>query len=207
MVITQISRRRQHLCEIVFDMGKSILLDSDYCAEKALKEGNELRDSDIAKMQAESDYKRAVSRSLWYIERGDLSQKGLRDKLKKAGFSATVCEKAVERMVELGLINDEQYALRLAENLLGSCVSKREAAVKMQQRGIPREVALWALDEFECDAQQQIKALILKKYKNKLQSGEDVKKVFAALQRKGFNYGDIKSVLKWYSEEIMYSEE
>ena len=40
-----------------------------------------------------------------------------------------------------------------------------------------------------------------------MQSGEAVNKVFAALQRKGFNYGDIKSVLKWYSEEIIYSEE
>ena len=207
MVIAQISRRRQHLCEITFDTGKSILLDSDYCAEKALKEGNELCDVDIVKMQDESDYKRAISRSLWYIERGDISQKGLKNKLKKAGFSQNVCEKAVERMVELGLINDNEYALRLAENLLSACVSKREAAMKMQTRGIPREVALWALDEFECDAKCQIKALILKKYKNKLQSGEDVKKVFAALQRKGFNYGDIKSVLKQYSEEIMYSEE
>ncbi len=207
MIITQIVRRRQHLCQIMLDTGDSFLLDSEYLAEKALKEQMVLESDDITRLRQESDYKRALSRSLWYIERGDVSKKALKDKLKKAGFSEEASEQAVQRMIELGLVNDREYALRLAEKLLSSCVSKREAAQKMQLRGIDRETVKWALNEFECDASQQIKALILKKYKNKLQSGEDVKKVFAALQRKGFNYGDIKSVLKQYNEEIEYNEE
>lgn len=207
MLIVGFKRKKQHLCEIILSTGDCFLLDSDYCAEKALKENMEITESEISVMKQESDYKRALSRSLWYIERGDLSQKSLKDKLKKAGFSEKSTADAVARMVELGLVNDKEYALRLAENLLSACVSKREATSKMMLRGIDRDLAKWALDEFECDPLTQIKALIIKKYKNKMQSETDVKKVFAALQRKGFNYSDIKSVLKEYSQEIEYSEE
>ena len=207
MLIVEIKRKKQHLCEIILSTGDCFVLDSDYCAEKALKEEMEITEKEISVMKQESDYKRALSRSLWYIERGDLSRKSLKEKLKKAGFSEKATADAVARMVELGLVNDKEYALRLAENLLSACVSKREATSKMMLRGIDRDLVKWALDEFECDPQMQIKALLIKKYKNKMHSEADVKKVFAALQRKGFNYSDIKSVLKEYSQEIEYSEE
>ena len=207
MLITQIKRKKQHLCEITLSTGDCFLLDSDYCAEKAIKENMSLTEKEISVMKQESDYFRALSRSLWYIERGDLSQKGLKTKLKKAGFSEKAITDATARMVELGLVNDQEYALRLAEKLLSACVSRREAVTKMTLRGIDRDTANWALDEFECDPTAQIKALIIKKYKNKMQSEADVKKVFAALQRKGFNYSDIKCVLKEYSQEIEYSED
>ena len=48
---------------------------------------------------------------------------------------------------------------------------------------------------------------ILKKYKNRLTDEESVRRVFAALQRKGFGYSDIKAVLKQYSDELQNSED
>ena len=82
MLIVEIKRKKQHLCEIILSTGDCFLLDSDYCAEKALKEEMEITEKEISVMKQESDYKRALSRSLWYIERGDLSQKSLKEKLK-----------------------------------------------------------------------------------------------------------------------------
>ena len=207
MRIEEIKKKRQHLSEILLDSGEKILLDTDYCCEKALRVGDEITAAAAKKMKDESDYRRAVSRSLWYIESGDLSRKSLAEKLKKAGFSGDACRRAVERMVELGLINDREYALRLAESLLKNCVSRREATFKMINKGLDRDTVREALDRFECDPCAQIKALIIKKYKNKLGSDEDIRKVFAALQRKGFNYSDIKRVLMAFSEELKYSEE
>ena len=95
----------------------------------------------------------------------------------------------------------------LAEKLLSACVSRREALVKMQNKGLDRQTAQLALDLFECDETAQIKALIIKKYKNRLTDEESVRKVFAALQRKGFGYSNIKAVLRQYSEELQNSED
>ena len=93
-------------------------------------------------------------------------------------------------MEELDLINDTAFAERLAEQYLRGGISVREAENKMFLKGIERKTAKAALDLFEVDAKQQIKLLINKKYRAKLQCAENVPKVFAALGRKGFNYSE-----------------
>ena len=207
MQITEIKRCRGHLCEVHFDNGECVLLDSDFVAEKSILTGKSVTAHEVRQFKNESDYRRAVSRSVWYIERGDLSEKSLYQKLKKAGYTDAASSAAVSRMKELSLINDVSYAERLAERLLAGAVSRREALFKMANKGLPRDIAAAALDMFECDPCEQIRALINKKYRTKLADPESVKKVFAALSRKGFSYGDIKTVLKEYSDELKYSEE
>ena len=64
-----------------------------------------------------------------------------------------------------------------------------------------------AVDALECDAVAQITELIEKKYARRLDSEEGVQKVFAALVRRGFSFGDVKSALRQYSENIENSEE
>lgn len=206
MRITEIKKQKKHLCEITFHTGRVLLLDSDYCAENGFFIGAQIPENDIEKHIENSDYKRALSRGVWYIERGSVSEKKMLEKLKTAGFSAIASEKAVARLTELGLINDTEYALRLAENYLSACVSKKDALYKMMNKGIPRDTAKAALEEFECDAVAQIRAVINKKYREKLSDEQSSKKVFAALMRKGFSYSDIKEAFKSYND-VDYGEE
>ncbi len=201
MQITEIIKEKKHLCRVKTDVGSNVLLDADYIYEKSIKVGDEITEEALQSHFAESDYKRALSRSIWYIERGSLSEKKLKEKLKTAGFTEKSVLCAAERMKSLGLIDDIAFAERLAENLLASCVSKREALFKMQNKGIPTDIAKSALEEFECDAADQLRALVKKKYLNKLSTDGGAQKVFAALVRKGFSYADIKTVLKEFTEE------
>lgn len=207
MIIDSIKQAKGHLFEIKFVCGKTVLLEKDFVLEKALKSGDEVAAEELKNLVAESEYRRAVSRAVWYIERGSHSRKKLTEKLLKAGISRDACHKAVLRMEELDLINDAAFAERLAEQYLRSGVSVREAESKIILKGIDRQTAKAALDLFEVDATKQIKMLINKKYRGKLSTAENIPKVFAALQRKGFNYSDIKSVLSEYSELLKYSEE
>lgn len=206
MIVTEINRQKNHLCEITLNTGRKFMLDSEYCRENSISVGDGISEEEINRHIAESDYKRALSRSVWYIERGDMSEKKLRQNLKAAGFGEIPANRAVLRMKEIGLINDETYAERMAESLLAQCVSRREAFYKMVNKGIPAQTAKQALDMFECDALAQIRHIVKKKYIAKMSSEESSKKVFAALMRKGFNYSDIKSVLKEFSN-TEYGEE
>ncbi len=207
MIIDGIKQQKGHLFEIKFASGKTVLLDKDYVLEKALKTGDDLPAAELKNIIAESEYRRAMSRAVWYIERGSLSKKKLTEKLMAAGIMRDACHKAVLKMEKLDLINDTAFAERLAEQYLQCGISVREAENKMFLKGIDRKTAKEALDLFEVDATQQIKLLINKKYREKLGTAENIPKVFAALQRKGFNYSDIKSVLSEYSEQLKYSEE
>ena len=206
MRIVEIKKQKKHLCEIVFHTGETLLLDSDYCAEQGFNTDTEVSEADAKKHFSASEYRRALSRGMWYLGQSSFSEKKMREKLKAAGFGFDSADKAVERLKELGLINDSEYALRLAEIYLSECVSKRDALYKMINKGIPRDIAADALDSFECDPVAQIRHIINKKYRSKMSDNLSSQKVFAALQRKGFNYSDIKEAFKQFNE-FDYGEE
>ena len=207
MVVTELKAQKGHLICVTFDNQKTVLLDKDFVLENGIRAEREFTPKEVAAFFEQSEYRRAISRSVWYIERGSLSSKKLLEKLSKAGFDLETCQKAVLRMRELDLINDELLAERLAEQYLKNGISVREAENKLFLKGIDRSVAKSALDLFEVDATKQIKLLINKKYRAKLTVKENIPKVFAALTRKGFKYSDIKKVLSEYSEELSNSEE
>ncbi len=204
MKVIELKQRRKSITAVIFDDGSELLLDSELILAENIMVGSEINNQ--AELLYKSDYKRAKSRALWYLSRSDHSEKALYDKLVRGEFSEQAARAAVERMCELGLVNDEAYAERLAEYLMESGISKREAEFKMINKGIPRDLAK-ALLQSEENEVEKIKYLLEHKYANKLADEEQIKKVFAALIRKGFSYGDVKSALKEYSEEILYSED
>jgi regulatory protein len=72
----------------------------------------------------------------------------------------------------------------------------------MLQKGVPYDLAKQVLEETEADEDTQIRNLIEKKYRSKLQSENGAKKVFDALARKGFSFSAIREALKSYIEEL-----
>lgn len=205
MKILSIKSGKKHLDHIILEDGTELSLDKDIVEAKKLCPGFDITDPED--IQFESDYARAKSRALWYLSRSDHSEKALRDKLIAAGFGPVASAEAVNRMAELGLIDDERYARRLAEYLSASGSSKREIRYKLSMKGISSDIIKEISSEDETDEREKLARLIETKYKTKLNSEKDVEKVFAALVRKGFSYSDIKSVLKNYSEQIEFSEE
>lgn len=201
MQITEIKKEKLHLTRVICSDGSEALIDNDVCSEKCLRVGFCLDESELAALVNESDYRRAKSRAVWYLDRMDHTEKGLYDKLLRAGFNKTACAKVIARFIEVGLIDDERYARNLAERLMEANVSKRQAVQKLMQKGVPYELAKQVLEEDQTDELQQIKNLLEKKYRTKLSGENGAEKVFAALVRKGFSYTDVREVLKSYIED------
>ncbi len=207
MTVESVTKKRGRLYLVSFDNGEEILLDTDFCHENGIKCGRTTNAEETAAWAEESDRRRAVSRSIYYIEHSDLSEKRLSEKLKHAGFSCHAVNFAVNRMKEIDLINDTRYALRQAQRMSENNVSQREAYRKLTLLGIDRDLAHQVISETPADPISQITEIVAKKYAEKLKTQDGVKKVFAALARKGFDFSDIKSVLREYSEDLKYSEE
>lgn len=184
-----------------------LVLDASLVAEKGLSVNQEITNEDLVNLVSESFLRRAKSRALWYLSRGDLSYKELFGKLCRA-FPEEAAKNACDKMQELGFINDERYAERLAENLLtGKRVSKRQAEYLMAGKGIDRETARYALDEVDADPVVIITELIEKKYKNKMGDKASTEKVIAALARRGFSFSSIREAVKKYNSEIEIYED
>lgn len=205
MKILSVKNRRKHITAVELEDGTELLLDTELAEFWDLKPDAVIDDPDV--LLYESDLKRAKSRALWYLSRGDHSEKALYEKLRQAGFSEASSSAAVLRMIELDLVNDQRYAERLSEYLAASGSSKREIFAKMMNKGIPSAIAKECAFSDGEDETEKIKHLLETKYASKLSTEEGVQKVFAALIRKGFSFSDVKDALKAYSEELYYSED
>ncbi len=206
MQIENIAKRRKGLTCLTVD-GEEVLVDTEVFLPSGYAAPCPITAEGLQKLQADSDYKRAKERALWYLSRGDLSEKGLYDKLARA-FSKSAAAAAVARIKELGLVNDQAYARRLAKVMVEEKhLSARMAAVQMQQKGISRPQAEEALAELEPDNTQSAVALIERKYRNKLSTPDDLRRTYAALLRRGFTYSEVRSALAQYNANLEFEEE
>lgn len=121
------------------------------------------------------------------------SRKELYDKLLRK-FEPENARYAVNKMEELGLVDDATFAQMKAEYLLN--VKKQSfSAIKMKLAalGIDKDIIDSVLLSFELDNQtDDITRLLQTKYSSKLSQPE---KVVASLLRKGFKYGEIKQAM------------
>ncbi len=205
MLITQISERRKGITLVVAD-GQEFLLNSDTLYSSGLSVGMNVEHDVLLKLKKQSDEERAKSRALWYLSRGDHSKKALLEKLYR-NFPQDASIKAVERMEELGLIDDLRYATNVASSLSSTNTSDREIVRKLFAKGVPSELAKQVVSELESDSSAQIRQLLERKYSRRLIDEDGVRKVYAALIRKGFSHSDVRAALREYSENLDNCEE
>lgn len=207
MEITAIKKDKNHTVRLDFQDGSSVKLDADYANELCLHVGDSITAERLSEYSKESEYVRAKSRGMWFLDRADHSEKSLYEKIVKGGISPTAAARAVARFKELGLLDDRRYAQLLAEQMSENNISKREAYAKLLQKGIPNSIIKSVLEETDFDEAAQIKAVIEKKYRTKLSDRNDIQKVYAALIRKGFSYSAVREQLKKYIQETENYEE
>ena len=200
MQILNIKKDKLHLTKISLSNGEEVLIDNDVVSEHFLKKGDSLTEEKLDALVFQSQYQRAKSRAVWYLDRKDRTANELYKKLCQAGFDQKASAQVIARLQEVGLIDDRRFAENYRDRLLRDNVSKREMLNKLFQKGVPYDLAKEVLSDLEVSEEEQIKALIDKKYRTKLTAENGAEKVFAALVRKGFSYGAVRQVLKNYTE-------
>ena len=181
---------------------EKIYLHSSIISEYSLKEDMTIPQSALDEIIFQNNYRRAKERAFYLFDYRDHSYKELYDKLIK-NYSEDVCDAVMEKMCELGLINDKKYAEKLARQLFEvKRVGKYKAKFEMQKKGIDKEIIDEILDEYEDDTTERLKELVEKKYIRYLTDKKGVQKVFNALVRCGYSYSDIREVINEYLDEV-----
>ncbi len=207
MIITALKPDKKHLTRLIFADGGEQLLDNDVLAESSVTVGQDISAEELKKLKYDSDFKRAKSRALWYLDRMDYTEKALYEKLLKAGFSKKASAAVLARFCEFGVVDDRRYAEHMAERFKDNNISKREAMHKMLLKGVPYDLAKEMLEGSEADEESQIANLLDGKYAYKLTQEKGVEKVYAALVRKGFSYSAVRNAMKKYTEQLEFCEE
>lgn len=199
MTVTAVEPRRKGLSALFIDGEYALKLSTHTLAENRIVAGVELDDEKLRFLIESSNLHRAKEKAMWLISYRDHSSGELYDKLRR-DYPADISQRAVERMQELGLINDEAFANRYAQELHRKHTSPSAILRKLSEKGIPRENAQEIVDSLEIDPTEEIEALINKKYLKSLSDEKGLRRTYAALQRAGYKFSDIKSVLSRYIE-------
>ena len=200
MLITAIEPRRKGLSALFIDGEFVMNLDTQALLENRFDVGRELDDDELKEMIELSNERRAKEKALWLISYRDHSKKELKEKIQRT-CDSDAAEKAVERMEELGLVNDEVFAQRYARKLLlQKKMTRRAAAFELSRKGIDKETAEAVLEDIDVDYRENIREIIEKKYRN-IGDEKIKRRAVAALQRLGYGWDDIRAVLDEYEEE------
>ena len=192
MKIIEITRLRRSLYRLDFDGGDSIDVDVRTFDESPYKEGSDITAEQLNTLLAASRYSRARERALYLLGLRDYSCKELEQKLYTEADPDTAAA-VVARLCEVGLLDDERYAARLARSLSETKhYPRRRIEQELRRRGVSPVLAQEAVSDLEGEDFRQALALLEKKYYNKLSDPDSRRRVTAALARRGFSYGAIR---------------
>lgn len=178
-----------------------ITTDEDFWAENYIKDGTDIDEDEWNKLVTKINLKKAVDKCYDLLSRRDHSVKELKTKLLRT-VDENSADAAIEKMLDLGYLDDEKYAQTLVRYLLDNKnMSKNFVKQEMYKRGLSADIINNILENTELDNSANCVELITTKYRNKLRAEGGKDKVTAALMRKGFSYYDIKHAFEMIEDE------
>ena len=157
---------------------------------------NKLKSNSGLSAPSDSSAKEVMTAASNIIAFADNTEKSLRDKLSKKGFSDELIENAVNKMKSAGLINDarlmESYTEQLANKKL---YGKGRIKLELQKKGFDSRLIRERLNECtsEVDFKENCYKLVKKKkLSDKIKDSKTARAVTAALARYGYGYAEIK---------------
>lgn len=196
MLITAAEERRKGLTALYLDGEYAVSVDTVTLASSGYTVGQTITDEALHDLLNASRISRAKEKALYLIEYRSRTRKELYDKLRPL-YGEEATETVLERLEELGLINDEAYARDYAEQLIErKHFSRERAAFELMRKGIDRETAEAVLEEFDPDPCEQIQALLETKFARRLSTEKDRLRTVNALKAMGFRWSDIRECLE-----------
>ena len=113
-------------------------------------------------------------------------------------------EETADRLEELGLINDEEYARSVVRHYSAKGYGARKLRDELYRRGVPRQYWEAALEEGEC-REETLDELVRRRLRGEAPTRETLKKTSDFLARRGFGWEEIASALRRY--EARFGEE
>ena len=195
MLISAVEPWKKSMSAVYIDGEYAVTLDTMTLIKNHIKAGAEISDEELHSLIQQSEKQRANEKALNLITYRDHSKKELKEKLSRT-YSEETAEEIAEKMQEAGLVNDEEYARKYADELLRKKhMSMRGIEFKLREKGISSEIIQIIKEELEFDPVSEIQQVLAKKYPTYAQDEKVKKRAIAALQRLGWSWSDIKNAM------------
>ncbi|MBQ6078403.1 MAG: regulatory protein RecX [Clostridia bacterium] len=146
-----------------------------------------------------------------YLTAKDRTVSEMQAYLDEKDFGEADVDATVERLKELGLLDDRRYAQRYVETRLNTKpVSRRHLYEQMKGHGLPEEYIREAMEYADTDTERENALAVARKFARQFAALEPEKRrmrVLSRLQARGYSYDTARSALETaLSEEDEWSE-
>ena len=198
MELTAAEPRRRGLVQLFLDGEAAVKLDTQVFLQSGLKPGDQVSDQELFELIQASDARRAQEKALYLLEYRNYSKRELTEKIARTAASREAAQAAAGRMEELGLIDDRRFGEDYARELFSrKGYGARRVAQELRRKGLDQELVQELVEKYGSPEQsgENIRRVLEKKYPG-WQADEKVRRrAFAALQRLGYSYQEVREAM------------
>ena len=166
-----------------------------------LTEGGELSEAVYREIEEEILLKRAKLRAMHLLQKMDRTYHQLRMKLVEGEYPEEVINAAMAYVEKFHYLDDERYAEHYVDTRKKT-KSRRQIAQELDQKGIAKDTARAALEEYEPEQEREaiLEWMRKKRFSPEEATLQERQKMYGFLLRKGFRMSDVLSCLRMDSD-------
>ena len=198
MELTAAEPRRRGLVQLFLDGEAAVKLDAQVFLQSGLKPGDQVSDQELFELIQVSDARRAQEKALYLLEYRNYSKRELTEKIARTAASREAAQAAAVRMEELGLIDDRRFGEDYARELFSrKGYGARRAAQELRRKGLDQELVQELVEKYGSPEQsgENIRRVLEKKYPGWREDEKVRRRAFAALQRLGYSYQEVREAM------------
>ena len=179
--------------------GEEIKTTLNVVTDLRLYAGRELDGEELKELRAASRSALARNRAMELLSRRPMSEKELIDKLIRKGEDEETAADCARWLRENGFLNDESYAAAVARHYAAKGYGPGRVRAELSRRGVDRELwddTLEAMPENTDKLDRFIAARLTDP-----EDRDQIRKVSAALYRRGYSWEEIRSALRRFNAE------
>lgn len=176
---------------------------ADFWYSSPFHSGDPIDEGELAQLKAKAQDRKAFNKALNIICRRDHGERELTEKLSKTLDKASA-EAAVKKAVELGLVNDKNFAEKYAQELYTrKGFAPARIRLELLRKGISRDLADEVADGIEFNPQERIVELLSSnRFARQILDEKGRERTCNALARLGYSYSDIRSAMREIDIEV-----
>ena len=199
MVVTALKQCSPGSFLVEFDSGETLRSTLEAVTDARLYVGMELDEAAFEELKKSSSKAIDRRKALEILSRRPYSRRELKDKLLRSGVDEQRAEECVAWIAERGFLDDGEYAGAVARHYAAKGYGAGRVKPELQRRGIERELADETLAELP-DNTEKLDAFIARRLSDP-SDRDSVRKVSAALFRRGYSWEEIRAALRRFDSE------
>ena len=198
MVISSLHRTSAEHVTVCFEDGTEVPSTMGVITEMMLFSGKALDGPATEHLRMLSERALVLEKAINLLSYSRMSSRELQNKLVHKGIEPDTAEAVAEKLQDLRLLDDAEYAAAVARHYTSKGYGAVRIRAEFSRRGIDRDLWEEALENAP-QSDEKIDRFVQAKLKDP-HDRDQVRKVSAALARRGYSWDEIRSAIARYTE-------